>query len=171
MAKTKGAKDKKPRRVTPEVIKNAQVSALVHGNRSEKFQKMLLDLGFKDKEMSVERLKEIAPEIVKDLDLIEKTAVVKKVLFEMYRKHGDIGLSMLNQMRELNIYLDKLKEEYYGREQELILNKQYLSAVELLRKLSNDVNKLNLDRTKFIADEFRKGGDSEIIDLKLKEED
>lgn len=155
-----------PYKMSKKAIRQRQVAPIKHGKASRgKVQKFLKEMGFTDKELTVKKIQELAPQIVEDLKLIEKTATTRQILLEMYKRTGDIGLNMLNQIRELDMYLNKLKGKYIGREDELILNKDYIRAIDLMRKLSKDFNKLGIDKTKIILDEQRKRGDDAIIDI------
>lgn len=164
MGRTPGAKNKGGYEMSPEAIKQRQVAPIKQGYHSEKVKKLLDEMGFTDKELTLEVLKEKAPELVRDLELIERTAQTRSVILEMYKRTGDIGLNMLNHLRELEVKKMKLEDKFRGKEEELVLDKQYLQLMDLIRKINNDFSKLGLDKTKVMM-EMDKRGDSDVIDI------
>jgi len=154
--------------MSANTIRQRQLAPLKDGMLSIKFQKYLDDMGFKDTELSVETLQKVAPQLVADLDLIKKTATTRQVLLEMYKRTGDVGVNMLNQIRELDMFLNKLRDKYTGREDELVIMPSYQNAIDLMRRLTNDFQKLNIDTTKMVLSEQKRKGDDSIIDIDVK---
>jgi len=157
MVRPVGSKDSYKRKVTPERKRLSQTVALKDGKHSTKFNNYLEKVGFKDKELTIEKIKELAPNIVEDLELIQRAETTRGMLLEMYKQLGDIGVSTLNQLREVDMSLMRIKQNYVGREEEYLLDTNYIKLLDLRRKLTADLNKLNLDKTKFVAEQVEKG--------------
>jgi hypothetical protein len=93
-----------------------------------------------------EDLKLILEEAIKEIDFTVLCG--HRTTLEQYKLYGDTGLGLMDNLVTLNRGILKLEKEFEGREQELVMNKDYLNAIEARRKAYVDLKKLDLDTVK-----------------------
>lgn len=112
------------------------------------------------------------PKVIEDnlelLKLIKEKALLRQTYIEMYKQMGNVGLELMDDLIEIDTNLMKLRQEYQGREGELVVSKGYLMAMDLKRKLNKDIQKLNLDKGRFISEQIKKRGENDIIDIDVE---
>jgi hypothetical protein len=165
MGRPLGSGNKKPYPpLEPERLKMLQTVNLKHGNRSVKFEKFLEDKGLLKLYDDAESLQAIADEVGYEIDLVQKAETARMFLLETYKKMGDIGVSLLNQLREVDIALIKLKDKFKGNEIDYLLNPNYIKLLNLRMQLSKEFSKLNLDKAKYVTSSIK--SDEDVIDIK-----
>lgn len=165
MARTKGAKAKKKYNVSPSALRQRQTVPLVTGNQSPKFKKYLEEIGFNKVAESNKIIKKTIEDNKDMLDLIQKQAITREILLEAYKYAGDVGINMLNRLRELDMALNRMREKYRGREDEMLSDRAYQWSMEELRKLDREVQRLGLDKSKFMFEQQKKKTETDVIDI------
>ena len=169
MSRAKGVKNKNGYKMSTKALKvrqTARVTDVTSRNKDRPVVKFL------EKHGLLEDPSKDMPRIIEDnlelLKLIKEKALLRQTYIEMYKQMGNVGLELMDDLIEIDTNLMKLRQEYQGREGELVTNKFYIMAMDLKRKLNKDIQKLNLDKGRFISDQIKKRGENDIIDIDVE---
>ena len=169
MARTKGSLNKKGYKMSPKALKTRQTARITDVTSTNKDRPVVK---FLEKHGLLANPEKDIPEAIKNnlemMKLIKDKAVLRQTYIEMYKQMGNVGLELMDDLIEIDTNLMKLRKMHEGREDELVTNKHYLMAMDLKRKLNKDIQKLNLDRGRFISEVEKKKSDSDAIDINVE---
>ena len=169
MPRTKGSKNKDGYKMSLKALKvrqTARVTDVTSRNKDRPVVKFLEKHGLlEDPEKDIPKIIE---ENIEMMQLIKEKGTLRKTYIEMYKQMGNVGLELMDDLIEIDTNLMKLRKNYQGREDELVVNKQYLMAMDLKRKLNKDIQRLNLDKGRFVSDQIKKKGESDVIDIDVE---
>ena len=163
----KGSKDsyQRPYKMSPKAIRQRQIAPLKDGEKSINFQKFLRDAGFTNLVEQTDKIKELIGENKEMLKLIQDRALLRQTYMDLYKMGGNIGLELIDDLIEIDSALNKIREKYKGKEDMMLADSVYMKAMEHKLRLNRELQRLNLDKKKFIADESRKSSPNDIIDV------
>ena len=169
MPRPKGSKNKDGYKMSPKALKVRQTARITDVTSRNKDRPVVK---FLEKHGLLEDPSKDMPKVIEEnlelLKLVKEKALLRQTYIELYKQMGNVGLELMDDLIEIDTNLMKLRKQYQGREGELVVNKQYLMAMDLKRKLNKDIQRLNLDKGRFVSEQIKKKGESDVIDIDVE---